>query len=336
MKRFLQLDLIRTIAIALVIFQHCWSIIDLDIPAQTFSYHGYRGLIYGVPLFVMLSGFFQLNSKVKSTGSYLGGRFKRLLPPFFIWMIVTYAISVYVHKYDEISSVGDAFRLFVPFFLTNKVNEAFWYIFMISGLYLITPFLQHALSNNENSKKLLEYGLILWAGWLFLSDFLPQFELLKQFPIAGKFLGYYLAGFYACSYMNDRSLNIKVGLIAFVVSYGLNVFLMYQGFQLVTLEAIEVVSAFIVLKSVRMDEGSEKLNTVITRISRYSYTIYLTHFIFIRLFYTYLPDYFPVHWATPIYTTLLVLVVEYFFCRVLEWIPFIPDKLVGISTQTIY
>ena len=327
-KRLLELDLIRVVAIILVIFQHCWSILELDVPAQVFSYHGYRGLIYGVPLFVMLSGFFQIGRK-EAVGPYLKSRFARILPPFFIWMVVAYVLSVVMHKYEEVASWQDALVQFVPFMITNKVNEAFWFIFMLSGLYLVTPVLQRAFAA-EDRKPLLEYCLILWMAILVLWDYLPQFEFVRQFPVAGRYLGYYLAGFYICTYMDDRRKNMRLGAVMFVAAYALNVFLMYRGHSFQILEVLEVLGLFLLLKSVRLGED-RKTSAVITRISRYSFTIYLTHFIIIRALYTFLPDLFPVHWATPIYTTFLVLAAEYLFCRVLEAIPFIPNRLVGIS-----
>lgn len=327
-KRLLELDLIRVVAIILVIFQHCWSILELDVPAQVFSYHGYRGLIYGVPLFIMLSGFFQIGRK-EAVGPYLKGRFARILPPFFIWMFVAYVLSVVMHKYEEVASWQDALVQFVPFMITNKVNEAFWFIFMLSGLYLVTPVLQRAFAA-EDRKPLLEYCLILWMAVIVLWDYLPQFELVRQFPVAGRYLGYYLAGFYICMYMDDRRMNMRLGAVMFVAAYALNVFLMYRGHSFQILEVLEVLGFFLLLKSVRLGED-RKTSAVITRISRYSFTIYLTHFIIIRALYTFLPDLFPVHWATPIYTTFLVLAVEYVFCRVLEAIPFIPNRLVGIA-----
>lgn len=327
-KRLLELDLIRVVAITLVIFQHCWSILDLDVPAQVFSYHGYRGLIYGVPLFVMLSGFFQIG-KDQAVGPYLKDRFARILPPFFIWMAVVYILSAFTHKYEEVSSVGDGLKQFVPFLITNRINEAFWYIFMLSGLYLVTPVLQRAFAAKDR-KPLLEYCLILWLALTLLWDFLPQFELVRQFPVAGIYLGFYLAGFYVCTYMDDRKLNLRLGLVLFVAAYALNVFLMCRGHAYQVLEVIEVLGLFLLLKSARL-EGERKSSALITRISRYSFTIYLTHFILIRALYTFLPDFFPLHWATPIYTTFLVLIAEYVFCRVLEAIPFIPNRLVGIS-----
>lgn len=326
-KRLLELDLIRAVAMLLVIFQHAWSMIGLDEPAQAFSYHGYSALIYGVPLFIMLSGFFQIKWE-GPVGTYLKTRFARILPPFFLWMVIAYAISAATHKYAEVNTWRDAILQFVPFFITNRVNSAFWYVFLLSGLYLITPVLQRAFAAPDR-KALLQYCLILWFAVALLNDFLPQFEALNLFPIAGRYLGYYLAGFYICTFMNDRRLNRRIGVPLLAGAFALNVCLKYGGHSYAVLEILEVLGAFLLLKSVRLQESPAA--TVITNISRYSYTIYLSHFILIRFLYAYLPAYFPFHWATPLYTSVLVLVAEYLFCWLLDKLKPVPKRLVGIG-----
>lgn len=326
--RLLEMDLMRVLALLLVIFQHCWSILDMDIPAQTFTYHGYSALIYGVPLFVMISGFFQLSGAPLPVGTFLKKRLTRLLLPFFLWMTLVYILSVAMHKYDDIHTVGDAFRQYIPYVLTNRVNEAFWYVYMLLGLYLVTPVLQRALAAPDR-KRLLEYCLILWLVMVLLGDFLPQFTFFQMFPVAGRFLGYYLAGFYLGNYLTDRKKGLRIGALGLLVSYALNVGLKFNGHSYAILEVEEVVSMFILFKSFRLTESP--VSRVITRISRYSYTIYLTHFVLIRFFYTAFPDVFPQHWATPVYTAFLVLACEYFFCRILEQIRFIPGKWTGIA-----
>ena len=110
----------------------------------------------------------------------------------------------------------------------------------------------------------------------------------------------------------------------------LAVCLKYAGHSYYILEILEVLGAFLLLKSVRMEEG-RPVSSFMTRVSRYSYTIYLTHFILIRFLYSYFPAFFPLHWATPVYTAILVLIAEYFFCRLLDAIPFVPRRLIGIA-----
>ncbi|MGI6471322.1 MAG: acyltransferase family protein [Paludibacteraceae bacterium] len=55
-NRIIELDLLRVMAIFLVILQHSWSMLGLDSAADGMQYHFYRFAIIGVPLFVMISG----------------------------------------------------------------------------------------------------------------------------------------------------------------------------------------------------------------------------------------------------------------------------------------
>lgn len=325
--RLLEMDFMRVLALLLVIFQHCWSILDLDVPAQAFSYHGYSALIYGVPLFVMISGFFQLSGSPVPVGAFLKKRMTRLLLPFFLWMTVVYILSVLMHKYEDIHTVGDAFRMYVPYFVENRINEAFWYVYMLAGLYLITPVLQRALAAPDR-KRLLEYCLALWVLLVLLGDFLPQFTFYRLFPVAGRFLGYYLAGFYIGTYLRDKASIRWIGAAGLAVSFALNVALKYAGHSYYILEVGEVVSLFLLVYSFR--PADSPASRLMTRISRYSYTIYLTHFVLIRFLYTALPGVFPLHWATPLYTAVLVLACETVFCYVLERLR-LPGKWTGIA-----
>jgi len=325
--RLLEMDLMRVLALLLVIFQHCWSILDLDVPAQAFSYHGYSALIYGVPLFVMISGFFQLSAPTLPVGTFLKKRFTRLLLPFFVWMTVVYILSFLMHKYEDVHTVGDALKQYVPYFVGNRINEAFWYVYMLSGLYLVTPVLQRAMAAPDR-RQLLEYCLVLWVLLVVLGDFLPQFTFFRLFPVAGRFLGYYLAGYYIGTYLKDKAGICWIGVAGLAVSFALNVVLKYAGHSYAILEVGEVVSLFLLVASFRpVDSPATRL---VTRISRYSYTIYLTHFVLIRFLYTVLPGAFPLHWATPLYTAVLVLACEVVFCFVLERLR-IPGKWTGIA-----
>ena len=325
-----ELDFIRAAAILLVILQHAWSILGLDEPLASdpgFACYGYKALIYGVPLFVMLSGYLQLRHPMPLP-AFLKKRFSRILLPFLFWAVWVYVISVCMHRYPEVSSLREALLQFVPRLLTNRINAAYWYVFMLAGLYLVTPVLQAALQAAPDRKRLLVYCLAVWVAVTALQDLYPAFAVLSYFPIAGKYLGYYLLGCYLCEQANDRAQNLKIGALGFPLAYALNGWMMACGHELLTLEILEVTCLFLLLKSVRI--AASALQRRVDRVSRYSYTIYLTHFVLIAFFYAAFPTLFPRHWATPLYTALLVLFVEYIFCFLLEKLRFIPSRLTGL------
>lgn len=326
-KRDFGLDFIRAVAILLVIVQHAWSILGLDEPAPHFSYYGYKALIYGVPLFVMLSGFLQLRHPLPPA-TFLKKRLSRILWPFLLWAFLVYVVSVLTHRYPEVTDWREAVLQFLPRLLTNRINTAYWFVFMLIGLYLVTPVLQAALQAAADRKRLLEYCLVVWVALMALQDLYPACALLPFFPVAGKYLGYYLLGCYLCEQAGQRTVNLKIGALGFPLAYGLNAWMMACGHDFLTLEILEVICLFLLLKSVRMPAPPVRLR--IERVSRYSYTIYLTHFVLIAFFYRVFPGFFPPHWATPLYTSLLVLAIEYLFCFILERLRFIPSRLTGI------
>ena len=111
---------------------------------------------------------------------------------------------------------------------------------MLAGLYLVTPVLQAALQAAPDRKRLLVYCLAVWVAVTALQDLYPAFAVLSYFPIAGKYLGYYLLGCYLCEQANDRAQNLKIGALGFPLAYALNGWMMACGHELLTLEILEV------------------------------------------------------------------------------------------------
>lgn len=160
-QRIASLDLIRTVAILLVIMQHAWSGMQFDEPNVGAWSYGYHALVVmGVPLFFMLSGALLLDSQVTSIRHFLTKRFKRLLLPFFLWGTVVYIIAVAMHKYPDVATPMAALRAYIPYMLEGRVNASHWYIYVLIGLYLLTPFLQRALAM-PHGKQLAGYGVAL-------------------------------------------------------------------------------------------------------------------------------------------------------------------------------
>lgn len=142
-QRIISLDLIRTIAILLVVMQHAWTGLQLDEPSAGWGRFPYHALVVmGVPLFFMLSGALMLDARILPIRQFLGRRFKRLLLPYLLWGTVIYVLSAVMHKYPEVCSVSDALRCYIPYLLSGSINASYWYLFVLIGLYLLTPFLQ--------------------------------------------------------------------------------------------------------------------------------------------------------------------------------------------------
>lgn len=319
-----ELDIVRVFALLLVILQHSCSMLDASNPV-------YSCLWMGVPLFVMLSGALQLKpfQPGGTALEYYSRRYKRILPPFLVWAAVVYVISAIMHKYDAVRSAGDAFRCFVPYLVTNRINEAYWYVFLIAALYLITPLLK-AVTGSRHGARILVCCIAVWAAATVTRDFFPSLPVFKALPVTGRFAGYYL-GYYLCGYflMNviTRKPKAAGSAAVFALALAADIVLKGSGVTSLSLQAIQTLSLFASLTALRVSSGSRLL----TDMSRYSYTAYLTHFLIIGLLYAALPAVFPQRWYTPLYTAPAVLAAEYVLCRALDSVRCVPGWISGIA-----
>jgi surface polysaccharide O-acyltransferase-like enzyme len=159
----LSVDLIRTVAITLVILLHA-SIetaptIDLMSPQGITLW--WTSDVYNsiartcVPLFVMLTGalLLQPSKTDEPLGVFFKKRWKRVGLPIIFWTGVYFVWGFFVH--------GDAFNLttFMQGTLAGPYYH-FWYLYILIGLYLLTPIIR-VLVAHANSKT-IQYFLIIW------------------------------------------------------------------------------------------------------------------------------------------------------------------------------
>ena len=327
-QRIVTLDLIRLVAILLVIMQHAWTGLQLDEPsagAGRFFYHAL--VVMGVPLFFMLSGALLLDASPQPILDFLRRRFKRLLIPFLLWGTIVYALSVVMHKYPDISTMSAALHNYIPYMLSDKVNASYWYIFVLFGLYLLTPFLQRALSTNQD-RQLTQYGLLLWLAWILLRAYYPQFGSMHYYSgSAFMYMGFFLCGHYCAKYLTNNHVNKLVGALGFCAAYILNVWGLSVGFNISLFHTIAVISLFLLLKSCTIPHWVD--NFVISS-GRYTYTIYFIHVLVVAALCTLTIWGWCPLWIRPIAITLLSFSISYLAAYILEHIRFIPNTWIGI------
>lgn len=312
------LDLVRCVAIFLVVLQHSWTMLDLDLQQGTIQFLVYSSVIYGVPLFVMLSGALNLR-RMEAHGAFFRKRIPRVLIPFLIWGTFTYAISCLMGKYSGIDSLSSALKMYVPYVMTAKINEAYWYVYLILSLYLVTPLLQRVFCRGSKlSSPALALSVAIWFG-------VETAGLCHG--LAGLFvlyLGYYLLGGLIMRLLLDGKIRFGIGVAGSIVFLALNIWLNIREQGCFAVGACETVSFFLLLSGI--DFGS----SLTFNLSRYSYFVYLTHFIIIRALYLALPGVFVPVWYMPIVAALLVLGIEYVVCRAFECFGHAPLKILGI------
>ena len=139
--RNVALDLIRVVAIVLVLWQHAseyyyigdnLSIIHANIPLLTWMNSVAR---ICVPLFVMISGYLLLPVST-STTTFFRHRFTRILFPWVFWC-VAYAVYFMLRSGDGIATcIASVCR--IPLNYGVEVGHL-WYIYMLIGVYLLAP-----------------------------------------------------------------------------------------------------------------------------------------------------------------------------------------------------
>ena len=326
--RIVSLDLIRTVAILLVIMQHAWSGMQFDEPgtgAWSCAYHAL--VVMGVPLFFMLSGALLLDSQVMGIGHFLSKRFKRLLLPFFLWGTVVYIIAVAMHKYPDVATPMEALRSYIPYMLEGKVNASHWYIYVLIGLYLLTPFLQRALAT-PHGKQLAGYGVVLWVIWMLLRSYYPAFASMHYYGASGfMYLGFFLLGYYVVKFFTDNRLCRRVGLMGFLVAYPLNVWCISIGASTTLIHAVAVVCLFLLVKSLAVPH---RMASFVTSSGRYTYVIYFVHVLVVSLFCAMdIWGWCPL-WLQPLVITLPTYAISYVCAYLLDRLRFVPNAWVGI------
>ncbi len=241
-------------------------------------------------------------------------RFIRILIPFVFWATVVYAISSVMGKYDYIHSVRDAFVNYIPALLFHRINVAYWYIYLILLLYVLTPVFIKLFSHRRN---LLAAILVLWMVIEIL------FRIKEPFSTVLFYAGLYLLGYFVNGFVKRSRVSFLWGMGGFILLFVVSSLPLPEiisfPFRLASL-----ICLFVGLTSVT------RFNPVVQDFSRYSFTIYLTHFIFIRSLSTLFPKFFSFNCFMPLLMTASVAIMEYFFCMFLEKCKFVPNKVVGI------
>jgi surface polysaccharide O-acyltransferase-like enzyme len=192
--------LIRTLAIGLVILLHSSNetLQASSVPAAYWwTAVVYKSLALScVPLFVMLSGALLLQPAKfnEPVGSFLKKRLSRLGLAFAFWSAIYLAWGFYISQVQvTLSNVG--YGILRDLF--TGAYYQFWYIYLIVGLYLITPILRIIMANGN--QKIIRYLISLWFAGVAI---VPLIQLASGIYldssvfVIGGFVGYFVLGYY--------------------------------------------------------------------------------------------------------------------------------------------
>lgn len=265
----MNIDILRLIAFGFIVMIH-----TLIYQHNFMQYNTIFSIVgTGVNLFIIMSGYLILDKETKNPWKFFKKRFTIILIPFIFWNIV-YMI-VYKATVFQMLAIIAGYRF---------AFSHFWYVYMLVGLYLLTPWLQKVLKYAEKETFFI---VVLWFGVNVLKTFLVRYKLpflnLSNFPITG-LLGYYLLGYYIKKYYKIIKYKYVVSgilsgfVITFLVSYHSFYFLDKRdptSYDKNTL-GIFILSISIAILIIKLLEKYKRKNEIAT-LSKATYNAYFVH-----------------------------------------------------------
>jgi surface polysaccharide O-acyltransferase-like enzyme len=294
----LPVDLIRAIAITLVILLHA-STEGYPVPVNPLSpesvnlwwtvniYDSFGR--FGVPLFVMLSGVTLLEkSKVaEPMGVFFKKRLIRIGLPFITWSSVYFAWRFIVNQ-ETFSS-----KAIFDGILTGPYTH-FWFLYLLFGIYLITPILRVIVAYTD--RKVMKYFLTIWFIGTVTLPILNLFQIALNdnvFLITG-WIGYFLLG----AYLHKIHVQRKIMYMAMILGVAWTIFgtylivgsmgerysqFFYDAFSINIIVASAAM--FLIFASIQPNKTrnpTSKSNTLLRVIGQNTLPIYLLHIIILE------------------------------------------------------
>lgn len=242
-------------------------------------------------LFLMISSSLLVPTK-QNMSSFYKKRFSKLIGPFLFWSII---ILIIQYLLDE-QTLKELFYNIILFPLA-PVTGVYWFVYTICGLYLIIPIISPWLI--KSTKKELLTVIIIWAITLLL----PYLNLILDKDIYrlkgdyyfslvyfGGFIGYLFLGVFLKKYpllfSNKYKAFVFINILllagALPILYG---YLINRNALLISEENLSISSALFVTAIFAFFQNF-KIPTFIENslniIAKYSFGIYLIHFIILK------------------------------------------------------
>ena len=282
-KKIEYIDFLRVLATIAVILLHVSAHNYYNAEAKSLSWHVFNfcdGISrWAVPVFVMISGALFLDRE-KSLKRIFTKNITRLAAAFLFWSFVYALVNLIESKASE-------------HFLAEllKGHYHMWFLFMIAGLYIIVPFLQKIAA----SSFLLKYFLVLSLMFTFIFPFAIKIISYLS-PGAGDaintcfgntkhhftigYIFYFMLGYY----LSKAPISKKTEIIIYILgTCGFFCAVKFSNFYDFSISVLfESIGVFVFAKNHISFAKYERLKKIISKLSKYSFGIYLMHALFIE------------------------------------------------------
>jgi surface polysaccharide O-acyltransferase-like enzyme len=177
----------------------------------------------------MVSGALLLDDcRTESAGEFYRRRLYRLGIPFVVWTVVYLGVRHFVH-HEQLTAGSVA-----GFILGADVYYHLWFLYMIPGLYLVTPFLRRFIRTHSRKQRIIAIVTILSLSGIFSElNILYWGNHRTILTVFIPYIGYYLCG-YELHNIDPRKISSKYLAVAvaacvlYMVAF-LGVFIERQG-----------------------------------------------------------------------------------------------------------
>lgn len=316
MKRIVFLDYLRVFACFLVMVVHASENFygaagstDIAGPQSFLAseadrfwvslYDGFSRM--SVPLFIIVSAYLLVPMKEEQTmWQFYRRRFLKILPPFFIFMILYSTLPLLWGQIDGATSLRDLSRIFLNY---PTLAGHLWFMYPLLSLYLfipmISPWLRKATAKEERFFILL-FALSTcmpyinrWLGEVWGQCFWNEYHLLWYFS---GYLGYLVMAHYIRVHLDwSRKKRLGVGVALWIIGAAWTIYSFYVqavpgivhstsvleiGWAMCTINCvITTAGAFLVFSCIEQ----EKASRLVTEMSKLSYGVYLMHIFWLGL-----------------------------------------------------
>ena len=309
------------------------------INSNLFTLEWYSGIFamsifrYGIIIFIMVSGYLLLRKQQPI--STIPKRFKRIVVPFVFWLFVYAIVKVAITK-----ELGDSWNLFglISFIINGFLDPTivaiqFWYVYMILGLYMLSPILSRWIQNAPVRE--IEYFLLVWAILTVIQFLNIDTLLLDYFRYFLGAIGYFVLGFYLTTKKSDLLKSTRFGLILFIagilitfigtavssiMAHDLSLFFIRLG-DLAPGSCLEAIGLFIIIKNINFERINPLFNRIATKISMETYGIYLVNVLVINIIFLMSFNLTSFVFLKILLISILVLIICYIIIGVMNRIP---------------
>ena len=335
-ERELWIEALRIIACFSVVLLHVSAIgvQNLDIYSREWTIYVMFNSIsrIGVCCFVMISGALFLG---KSSGENIGEIYKKYIFRIAI-LILVWSVMFFVFRLLK----GDFDIISLKTIIIELINGYYhlWYLWMIIGLYAITPILNKIIEDEIICKYFLYLSIVVcWIPGMLAV--VPQVEKIANIVLQEKmflflplgYTGYYILGYYLYNNkIKHRNLLIFTGIIGMIyavlggIFYGRYIGVASQAtFNNLTLNIVcYSAMVFIVVKErIGKMQFKRKTKNIIYKLADATLGIYLVHVVFVQI-----SDYImkTINYRYPLLSILnafLIFIFGYFITSIIKQIP---------------